>query len=60
MHGRRALSRVNRSVKRMASGEWHAAPVEITRRIYAGEPKPDPANLNLAIALAGIEPTTAA
>jgi 2-dehydropantoate 2-reductase len=44
---------VAESEKRGMAAPANAAMVEVTRRIYAGELKPDPANLALAIALAG-------
>lgn len=44
---------VAESEKRGMAAPANAAMVEVTRRIYAGELKPDPANLRLAIELAG-------
>jgi 2-dehydropantoate 2-reductase len=44
---------VAESEKRGMAAPANAAMVEVTRRIHAGELKPDPANLQLAIALAG-------
>jgi 2-dehydropantoate 2-reductase len=44
---------VAESEKRGMAAPANAAMVEVTRRIYAGELKPDPANLQLAIELAG-------
>jgi 2-dehydropantoate 2-reductase len=44
---------VRESEKRGMTAPANAAIVEVTRRIYAGELKPDPANLQLAIELAG-------
>ena len=44
---------VAESVKRDMAAPANAAIVEVTRRIHAGELKPDPANLKLAIELAG-------
>jgi 2-dehydropantoate 2-reductase len=44
---------VAESEKRGMAAPANAAMVEVTRRIYAGQLKPDPANLQLAIELAG-------
>ncbi len=44
---------VAESEKRGIAAPANAAIVEVTRRIFAGELKPDPANLKLAIELAG-------
>jgi len=44
---------VAESEKRGMAAPANAAIVEVTRRIHAGELKPDPANLKLAIELAG-------
>ena len=44
---------VAESEKRGMAAPANAAIVEVTRRIHAGELKPDPANLRLAIELAG-------
>lgn len=44
---------VAESAKRGMAAPANAAMVEVTRRIHAGELKPDPANLKLAIELAG-------
>jgi 2-dehydropantoate 2-reductase len=44
---------VEEGKKRGMAAPANAAMVEVTRRIYAGELKPDPANLKLAIELAG-------
>jgi 2-dehydropantoate 2-reductase len=44
---------VEESEKRGMKAPANAAMVEVTRRIHAGELKPDPANLKLAIDLAG-------
>ena len=44
---------VEESAKRGMAAPANAAIVEVTQRIYAGELKPDPANLKLAIELAG-------
>jgi 2-dehydropantoate 2-reductase len=44
---------VAESEKRGMAAPANAAMVEVTRRIHAGELKPDPANLQLAIELAG-------
>jgi len=44
---------VEESARRGVAAPANAAIVEVTRRIHAGELKPDPANLKLAIELAG-------
>jgi hypothetical protein len=48
---------ISAAVAPLAANE---ALVEVTRRIDAGERRPDRANLNLVIELAGIASTTAA
>ena len=47
---------VDESARHGLAAPANAAMVEVTRRIYAGELKPDPSNLAIALELAGVEP----